>query len=291
MEAQVKINLQQTLGEGPLWDEQGQKVYWTDILNGHLYRSNLTGDNIEKRELPFHIGSFAFYEQGSHLLLATSKGLFRYSFDDDQFESLCESFQLPSEMRCNDGKVDPHGDFWFGTMQYNPEAPIGSIYRYIKTGELIEETHGFIIPNGMAWQDDTMYVVDSGKRELYAVQRKNDGYDWVNKEVVFCAPEEMTPDGLTIDSVGDLWIAIWGGGKVIQFNPERREIVSEIIVPAPYVTSCSFAGEFLDTLWITTAISDLTEEQLQQYPLSGSVFVAPMITKGVKNSLYRGEVT
>lgn len=291
MKAQLKINLQQTLGEGPLWDEQGQKVYWTDILNGHLYRSNLTGDNIEKRELPFHIGSFAFYEQGSHLLLATSKGLFRYSFDDDQFESLCESFQLPSEMRCNDGKVDPHGDFWFGTMQYNPEAPIGSIYRYIKTGELIEETHGFIIPNGMAWQDDTMYVVDSGKRELYAVQRKNDGYDWVNKEVVFCAPEEMTPDGLTIDSVGDLWIAIWGGGKVIQFNPERREIVSEIIVPAPYVTSCSFAGEFLDTLWITTAISDLTEEQLQQYPLSGSVFVAPMITKGVKNSLYRGEVT
>ncbi|MEG0451173.1 MAG: SMP-30/gluconolactonase/LRE family protein [Lysinibacillus sp.] len=289
MEALLKIKLQQTLGEGPLWDERNQKVYWTDILNGYLYRSNLTGDAIEKRVLPFHIGSFAFYEQEAHLLLATNKGLFHYSFEDDHFEQLAESFQLPTEMRCNDGKVDPHGDFWFGTMQYTPVAPLGSIYRYTKTGELIEETQGFIIPNGIAWQDDTMYVVDSGKRELYAVQKKNNAYDWENKEVIFCTPEGMTPDGITIDLEGDIWIAIWGGGKVIQFNPQRREIVSEIIVPALYVTSCSFTGEFLDTLWITTAKSDLTEEQLQQYPLSGSVFAVQMNTKGVKNSLYKGE--
>ncbi|MCH7323147.1 SMP-30/gluconolactonase/LRE family protein [Solibacillus sp. MA9] len=289
MEAKLKIKLQQTLGEGPLWDEKGQKVYWTDILNGCLYRFNLTGDAIEKRILPFHIGSFAFYEQEERMLLATSKGLFHYSFDDDQYEHLCEYFQLPSQMRCNDGKVDYDGDFWFGTMQYNPVEPQGSIFRYTKTGQLIEEARGFIIPNGISWFNDTMYIVDSGKRELYAVQRKNNGYDWDNKEVIFCSPEGMTPDGITIDSDGDIWIAIWGGGKVIRFNPQRREIVSEIIVPAPYVTSCSFTGEFLDTLWITTAKSDLSEEQLQKYPLSGSVFVVKTNSKGAKSSLYRGE--
>lgn len=288
MEAKLTVLLQQILGEGPVWHAQEKKVYWLDILNGHLYRADEFGKQLEQRQFPFHIGCMAILENG-HLLLCTNKGLFTYEFEQHEYKQIISDFQLPANLRCNDGKVSDDGDLWFGTMQYEPNQYEGTLYRLNTKGELAIEKQTVTIPNGLAWYEGGVYFVDSGERTLYRVSKKENGYDWANAEPLYCPEDErMTPDGMTIDAEGNLWIAIWGGSKVIHFNPETKQIFQEISVPAPYVTSCTFVGDSLQKLWITTAISDLTEEQRVKYPLAGSIFTAEVNVKGKECRILKG---
>ena len=180
-----------------------------------------------------------------------------------------------SKMRYNDGKVGPNGDFYIGSMhkEFDPES--GNLYKVTSKGQVSVAIPNTTISNGMAWTADkkTFYFSDT---ENYRIDRYDfdiDSGNLKNRKTAFNIPKELGgADGMCIDSEDMLWIAHWGGACIRQWNPRTGEIIQKIEVAAPHVTSCCFGGKNLDTLYITTARSGLSEEQLEKYPQSGGLF-------------------
>jgi sugar lactone lactonase YvrE len=146
------------------------------------------------------------------------------------------------------------------------------------------------ISNGIVWTADakTMYYIDTPEKAVFAYDFDAETGDISNKRVAFEIPEKYGyPDGMSIDEEGMPWIAHWAGRAVIRWDPETGEPVDKIKLPAPNVTSCAFGGNDLKTLYITTAREGLTEEQLEQYPLSGSLFKVECDVKGVEANIFK----
>ena len=147
------------------------------------------------------------------------------------------------------------------------------------------------ISNGMAWSSDkkTFYFIDSPTNKVFAFDYFIENGDITNKRVEVEIPPSLgVPDGMTIDEEDGLWVALWGGGKVIRLDPASRMVVQTINLPVPNVTCCTFGGKDLDELYITTAREGLTREEILKFPLSGSLFKAKVPFKGIKASLFGG---
>lgn len=197
--------------------------------------------------------------------------------------------QILNGKRFNDGKCDPQGRFWVGSMHLEQEKGEASLFMIDKQGSLEQKINSVTISNGIVWTADksTMYYIDTPTSEIKAYDYNNTNGEISNEKVVVRIPETLGfPDGMTIDSGGMLWVGMWNGGAVICFDPRTGEAIRSIDVPAHNVTSCAFGGKNLDMLYITTASLDMTEAEKRAYPLAGSVFkVVPGVT-GVKCDFY-----
>ncbi len=275
------------LGEGPLWHPVENKLYWTDILTGTLYQANPTEKTYEKMFFDLQIGAFAFRKDGG-LILATDRGFYDLNIDTGDMDILWFPPIKYKGDRLNDGKVDPGGRFWAGTM--DPKNKNGALFRLDPDGSKHTMLTDIGISNGLGWSPDrkTMYYTDSIRYTIYQFD-----YDLVtgsisNQQTFIKLPEnekEIVPDGLCVDQEGNIWSAQWNGWQVVKYDPQGS-MTAAIKVPAQRVTSCCFGGEKLDTLFITTSRADLSEDELSDQPYAGDVFVCEVDTQGQTTNFY-----
>ncbi|MBI5964990.1 MAG: SMP-30/gluconolactonase/LRE family protein [Chloroflexi bacterium] len=267
MQAQLILDAKATLGEGPAWDSKTQTLYWLDILEKRIY----AGTRI-LAELDDFVGCLAPRKNGN---LLVGK---RFSFADLEPATgqvtVLASVSEPHENRFNDGKCDPAGRFLAGSMDMNEKDPTGALYSF-DGNEVTRLLDGIRISNGLAWSVDhkTFYYIDTPTREVKAFDYDIASGQIANPHAVIHVPESIGwPDGMTSDTEGNLWIAMWGGAQVTKWNPGTGNLLEQIPVPALQTSSCVFGGKDMNELYITSARKGMSEVDLKKYPLSGGLF-------------------
>jgi len=284
MQAELILDARATLGEGPAWDSKSGILYWVDILEMRVY----AGTEVLLQMDDF-VGCLAPCKNG-HLILGK-----RFSFVDLEPASgrTTDLASLDSELpsnRINDGKCDPMGRFLAGTMDMNEKDPTGSLYSF--DGKQV--THlldGIRISNGLAWSPDTktFYYIDTPTRVVRAYDYERQSGRISNPRTAIQIPESMgSPDGMTSDTQGNLWVAMWGGAQITRWNPNTGKLLEQIPVPVLQPSSCVFGGRGLNELYVTSARKGLREADLKKYPLSGGLFRIRTKIEGMETFQFAG---
>ena len=278
------------LGEGAVWDSEKQVLYWVDIMGCKVYIYDpQTGEN-KGFDTPSHVGTVVTRESGG-LMLALTEGFAALDTDSGQVEYLQKVEGEYPDNRFNDGKCDPAGRFWAGTMPYKG-GDGGSLYRLDTDGSVHHQFGGVGCSNGLVWTSDnsTFYYIDTHKRRVDAFDYELATGAISNRRTAFeCDPEKGFPDGCTIDEEDMIWIAFWGGGRVGRYNPATGECLENIEIPgAKQITSCAFGGANLNELYITSASEGLSDEKMIEQENAGSLFRHQVSVKGVKAPAFKG---
>lgn len=266
------------LGEGPVWVEREQALYWVDIPEKRLFRWS-DGEGVSVIDPGIHICSLVprlsggFVGVGYEGFLAT---------DLDSIDMLGNPEPDLVTNRFNDGKVDRAGRFWAGTMDRFEREASGSLYRLDPDLSWTKIDSGYRVTNGPAFSLDgrTMYHTDSALQRIYAFQLAEDGTAADRRLFAEFGKGDGYPDGMTVDAENCLWIAFWDGWCVRRLSP-AGERLEEIAVPAQRPTSCAFGGSELDRLFITSASRGLTPEELSAQPNAGGLFMTVPGVRGV----------
>ena len=274
------------LGEGPCFDCRTGTLLWVDIMDGHVHQLDL--DSMQDRVFAFDqpVGAVAPREQGG-LVLALRDG---FAVTDARGENLTWLARLDHEqpgMRLNDGACDSNGRFWAGTMHMDFTPGAGALYCLEPSGELSKVVKDISISNGIGWSpDDTvMYYVDTPTYSL-------DTFDFESKtgelgdrrSLAKISEDTGMPDGLAVDELGCIWVALWNGWSVFRYAPDG-ELIGVVEVPVERVTSCAFAGKDLDELFITTARPE-NEDGTQTH--AGGLFRARPGVRGLPSHAFAG---
>jgi sugar lactone lactonase YvrE len=273
---EVVVNHTCLLGEGPVWDIKNQRLLWIDILRGDIHSFYPASGNFKTFNTGKLVGAIALCAKGG-LIAALDDGFALIDLEKKQINSLKDPEAHLTDNRFNDGKCDPAGRFWAGTMSLTEEPNKGSLYTLEENNSVTKKIEGVTVSNGMAWSEDhtKFYYIDSPTLEVVAYDYDKSNGNISNRKIIIkVEKEDGFPDGMTIDSEGMLWIAHWDGGHVLRWDPATGQKLARIPLPVAKVTSCTFGGEHLQDLYITTAAKDLNEEELKQQPLAGATFVA-----------------
>ncbi len=276
------------LGESALWRESEQRLYWIDLKRPTIFRFDPAENRNEAwvLDLPPLLGSIVFC--GRRLLLAHTREIFLCDFDARRLRPWVAANDRPEDTMFNDGKIDRQGRYWLGSSHVREADPIGKLYRIAADGGVRVMDEGFACSNGPAFSPDgrRLYFSDTmaGIIYLYDLDPRAGAISGRRIFARFSA-EEGYPDGLTVDAEGGLWACHWGGWRVTRFTPEgTRDRVIE--VPAPFVTSCAFAGPDLTDLYITTAAADMSAEDAAKAPLAGGLFKADPGMAGLAEPIF-----
>jgi sugar lactone lactonase YvrE len=280
MQAELLFDAKAKLGEGPTWDAKTQTLYWVDI---HGKRIHKWGEMLlQLDDMP----GCAVPAKNGHLVFSLAGPEGRFSFVDFDPVSGQQTVigsvdsELPSN-RFNDGKCDPAGRLLAGTMDLKETDNTGSLYSF--DGKNVKTLFGDVcISNGLAWSPDhkTFYYIDTPTREVRAFDYDVASGNIANqRRAVHFTDGLGWPDGMTSDTEGNLWVAMWGGAQLTKWNPNSGKLLEQIPVPVLQPSSCVFGGADMNELYITSARKGMTEEELKKYPLSGGVF--KMVTKTV----------
>jgi sugar lactone lactonase YvrE len=288
-EIQCAVEIRAELGEGPVWSEAEQALYWIDCMKPAAYRYDpATGEN-RALDLPLDsaLGALAFRRGGGYVL-ALESGVKSVDAGGKSVQLLCHPEKGREENRYNDGKPDRAGRFFLGSLNKADRDPTGALYRIDPDGACTEIDSGFVCSNGMDWSPDNriFYFVDSGSRNIFAYDYDAATGEIDNRRVLASvAAEEGVPDGLCIDREGFAWVAHWDGWCISRFDPDgRRE--RKVRVPVPRPTSLCFGGRNLDRLYVTSAAMDLDKPALAAAPLSGSLFAYEPGVRGLPFSAF-----
>jgi sugar lactone lactonase YvrE len=259
------------LGEGPVWDPARQRLLWVDIMAGDVHEGRL-GDRIEPtRTWSFDgsVGAVAVAADGD-LLVAERETLTRVHTDGSRTH-LARVLPQGSPGRLNDGAVDPSGRFLVGSLGNDREV----LVRF-EDGGCTTIDDDLTLSNGLAWNPagDRFYSVDTLSHTVYVRD-----YPTGARTVLFTVTDGY-PDGLCADADGNLWLAVWGGGRVECRSPAGA-LLAVVEVDAPHTSSVAFAGPDLDVLVITTATQNLSPADLAAHPLSGRLFTARVGVAGL----------
>jgi sugar lactone lactonase YvrE len=278
------------LGEGPLWSVSDGALYWLDIARRRLYRKGPAESADHAWNLPDYPGCLA--EVGRETIaVAMGEGVHLFSARDESIRLQCTPKGRRQGTRFNDGKVDPSGRFWVGTMQNNfgPDGnpvPVtrsdGSLFRFDPDGTVSKLEEDIGVSNTLAWslEQKRFYFADSVPECIYVYDYDAETGKIHNKRTHFDTPGFGIPDGSAIDVDGCLWNARWNGGAILRITPEGK-VDRRIELPLPCPTSCIFGGPGFETLFVTSARQGLTEADLQKFPLSGSVFAIHGLAQGL----------
>ena len=278
------IQSQCFLGEGPLWIAELGCFFWVDIDKGNLHRYHLASEKLEIRHFPHYL-AVTLQGQNGKLILGLDRKLVRYDWERQELETLCEVEADLTLNRFNDGKVDPQGRIWIGTLSTLFTEGAGSLYRIDSDFKPEVQLKNLTISNGMAWTEDqeTFYFIDTPTRKIqeFAFDLESGAIEF--RRIAVEIPEGLGfPDGMCIDQEGMLWVAHYGGSGVYRWDPNTGQLLDKIDLPVPHVTSCCFGGENLDLMLITTAQENMSEDDLKKYPKSGDVFLVQLDVRGFK---------
>jgi sugar lactone lactonase YvrE len=221
---------------------------------------------------------------GGGFVLATREGFVTTDESFDQARLLEPVSPDDPTILMNDGKCDPRGRFWAGTMDSEGRPDRGALMRLEPPGRAVTVINGVSLSNGIGWSSDgsLMFYIDSPTRRVDVFDYNLDsGEPSSRRPFVVCAEEWGFPDGLAVDEEGCVWVAFWGGSAVRRFGPDGS-IVGGVTLPASQVTSCAFGGTDLQTLFITTAGGYLSDEQRDSEPLAGALFALETHVRGVR---------
>lgn len=266
----VVINLQSRLGEGPVWDHRTDLLSWVDILGGFVHHTHPVTGATHTVPVGAPVGALGLLGDDGHLL-ALRNGF--APLIGSTLAPLTEAFHSDG-LRMNDGAVDPAGRFLAGSMG-DGAAPVGSLYSRDTDGTVRSLFGDVTISNGIGWSHDgaLMYYVDSATQAIDVLDYDVDsGTVSGRRRWVEIPVDDGTPDGLTVDAEGCVWVALWDGGQVRRYSPDG-DLVAEIRVPVARATSCAFGGPDLDRLFITTAAVGI-DPRTPEADLAGAVFVA-----------------
>ncbi len=277
------------LGEGPLWVVKENAVYWVDIVSKKVHRYGVADDARRTWAFETVVTSLAERRQGG--LVGTVRDGFAFiDLEAGTFEPIAMPEADMPENRFNDGKVDENGRYWAGSMDDGEKLATGSLYRLDGDLALHKMDTNYSITNGPTFSVDgqTLYHTDTAKRTIFAFDFNEDGA--ISNKRVFVklvAEEEGYPDGMTVDSENCIWLAHFAGSRITRYSPQGK-VLQVIAMPVPNITSCTFTGPDLDTLYITTARHLLNEEGIRKYPRSGSLFSCKPGVTGLPTPLFAG---
>jgi sugar lactone lactonase YvrE len=270
IDAELVVPAQCELAEGPFWDAERGLMRWVDILRGQVHALDAagqhtwfgTGDELGTAGLTLDGG----------LLLALSDRFARSDSDGQDLRPV-EGFTLDgATFRFNDGKPDPWGNFWAGTCTLADKGPPCVMYQLSPDGTVTELFGGIGLSNGLDWSDDrtAFYFADShaGGVDVFVTDPATGALSGRQR---FAEVSGGLPDGLTLDSEGGLWLAVWGSGELRRYTPDGQVDVV-VSLPVTQVTSAAFGGPALDTLYITTARENFTPADLAAQPHAGDIF-------------------
>lgn len=251
MTAKVFSATRCVLGEGPLWHPEAQALYWFDILGKRMHRKGAGEEAVWQFD---EYVSAAGWVDADRLLVASSSRLFLFDTATGQSEDIVAMEAVNPVTRSNDGRADPQGGFWIGTMGVGLEPGVGAYYRYYK-GELRQLWDNWSIPNATCFSPDgtLAYFSDTPRRIIWQVRLDGDGWPEGEPEVfVDLNADGLNPDGAVVDADGTLWNAQWGAGCVSGYDRQGR-LVERLSVPAVQATCPAFGGPDLSTLYVTSA--------------------------------------
>lgn len=279
-EPELVVDSKSVLGEGPVW--HGNAFHWVDIDGELLNRWDPVTSEVRSWPIGQKIGC-AVPSTDGRWVAGTHQGLVWVDLAAGAVEPVCDPEADRPNSRFNDGKCDPAGRFWAGTMSMRGEGPVGALYRLDTDLECHRVVEGIGTSNGLAWSADgsTFYYIDTPTHCVDAFDYDMATGGIANRRTVFTfAEENENPDGMSIDVEGRLWVALWGGWAVVCVDPAKGEVIDRISIPVERVTSCCFGGEDLRDLYITTARVGLAEQRKAEQPHAGSVFRKRMDVAG-----------
>jgi len=266
------------LGEGPLWHPERQQLFWFDILGLKL----LSRENDQPRDWQFsEIVSAAGWISHDQLLIASETQLFVYDLESAQSDHICKLESDDPTTRSNDGRADPMGGFWIGTMGKAAEKNAGAIYRYYK-GELRKLFPNITIPNSICFAPDgrRAYFADTLTGLIMRQPLDAEGWPKGDPELhIDLRAEGLNPDGSVTDAHGNLWNAQWGAARVACYAPDGT-FKQAIKVPGLHSSCPAFGGQDMTSLFCTTAQELLSPDVIAAHPENGRTFVAQTDSKG-----------
>lgn len=281
---QLVLDTKSTLGEGAIWNYQSGELMWVDIKGEILNFYHLASETNTEMFTGQMVGTVVPAVSGK-VLVALQNGIYSLDPKTGTKKFLIDPESNKPTNRFNDGKCDPSGRFWAGTMSTNGEQQAGALYRFDQDTSIHKMIDNVGTSNGIVWSADKtkMYYIDTPTMKVMVYDYDDKTGEITNPAVAVEIPEGIGyPDGMTIDENDNLWVALWGGSAVANFNPETGELLQKIDVPAKNVTSCAFGDEDLGTLYITTARESTSDEDLEKFPNAGGLFKIRPGVKGVK---------
>jgi sugar lactone lactonase YvrE len=287
-EVTLELEIAAELGEGAFWNQKTQELYWVDILGKKLYIYNPSTKLNTFFIMPSRIGTVV-PQTDSTAVIALEDGIYIQNTKNGSLTRLSNLESDMPENRFNDGKCDPNGNLWVGSMHLAENEPLAKLYRIAPNGTATAMLDNITISNGIVWTKDTktLYYIDTPTANIRAFDFDTESSTISNERVAVKVPTALGyPDGMAIDEQDNLWVGMWNGNAVVCFDPKTGEMINRIEVPAHNVTSCAFGGPNLDILYITSATVDMTEEEKAEFPLAGSVFAVNPGVKGVPSPLF-----
>lgn len=279
MTAQVFDDYPCQLGEGPLWHPLRQELFWFDITQNRMMARALQGPTQVWHFDEMH--SAAGWVSQTELVVASQTGLWRMNLDSGARDLLCPLEADNPVTRSNDGRADPQGGFWIGTMGKSAEPAAGAIWRWYR-GELRCLFPRITISNAICFSPDGHYAhfTDTVTKQVMKVALDAQGWPTGTPQVFLdLTAEGRNPDGAVIDVAGWLWVAEWGSSHVAAYD-QTGQLQRTMSFAAPHTSCPAFGGPDLTTLFCTTALEGMDDAARAAHPQAGMTFAAPAITPG-----------
>ena len=259
------------LGEGPLWHPARQELFWFDIVAKKLYRRH--GDRVQDWKFGENVSAAGWLDADT-LLVASASALLRFDITTGVSE-VVQSLEADNPLtRSNDGRADPWGGFWIGTMGKNAEPDAGAIYRYFR-GELRQLFAPLTIPNAICFSPDRQFGYFADTRQALVWRQAlnpTDGWPTGAADIYLdFRGKNIHPDGAVCDSQGYFWNAQWGSARLARYAPDGA-FYCEIILPTDNITCPAFGGPDLRTLYATSARQGLSADARAAQPDAGKTF-------------------
>lgn len=269
------LDVRLELGEGPVWDAGRKSLLFVDIMQGDVHELDpATGAHrVVHVDLP--VGAVAGTTKGDWIL-AAGQGFYRLDPDTGRLTEVAIAEPGRSDVRMNDGYVDPCGRFWAGTLSLKREPERGALFCLSPDGGVETVLAPVTTSNGIDWSPDgrLMYYADTGTRRVDRFDvDAGTGRISNRRPFVDFSGEAGRPDGLIVDAEGGVWVALWRGGAVRRYRADGA-LDREIPLPTALVTKCAFGGPELTDLYVTTAWRDLSADERRAQPHAGALFRA-----------------
>lgn len=276
------------LGESPLWDHRSGRLFWIDSLEQRIYSLDTTTGLEKIIELPMRIGSIGL-RQGGGLIAGTKAGFVTVDPNTGAFEIVAPVEAEIEENRLNDGKCDPAGRYWCGSMNETFSGPTGALYRLDPDLRATRMFNDVIVSNGIAFspRDERMYFADSRREIVYCFDFDVEKGEIANRRIfIDFKGGRGRADGATVDRDGNYWCALIFGGAIGCFDPKGR-LIERIELPVTHPTMCTFGGKDLDILYVTSTTYFL--DDIESEPEAGALFaITGLGARGVPEPIFAG---
>lgn len=271
------IDVDCTLGEGPIWDDRLNRLWWTDIQQSRLYFWDWDTRQPQWIAVPERLGSFGLTSSAEWLICAFASGFALFRPGKGAIRWIARPEGEYCGIRFNDGRVDRSGNFWSGSMVEDEalaDGAKGALYQLSAAGQLSRHIDGIGISNGIAWSANggTLWFADSLLRTIWQFDFDAAANALSCAKIFAKLPEGFAPDGSEVDSEGGLWNAVWGGAQLARYSPDGPE-VERIDLPVTQPTCLAFGGPERDHIFVTTAHEGMDEHQRKSEPLAGKILI------------------